>query len=186
MNKKVMTLVLSLILLVSFACKQKEQQPIPQMPMQGPGMGTPPEMGTPPGHGAPGGIVMAKGESQVVVPAAVKGRWSAVKLTVEDKKSKNVQEFVVKLNSDLNIPNSSLKISVGEFLPDFRMDAGTITSVSNEPNSPAVAIKVFEGDRQIFPEPGKKWGWLFSRFPGVHSFDHPKFGIKLKEGLKKG
>ncbi|MBI4689505.1 MAG: DUF2155 domain-containing protein [Nitrospirae bacterium] len=186
MNKKflvvALSVALSVILVGSFACKKKEE-PVPQAP----GMGAPGMGALPPGHpipgggqGAPGGVVMPKGDLQVIVPANVKGKWSAVKIVIEDKVSKKTQEYAVKLNSELKIPNSDLKISVGEFMPDFRMDANTITSATNNPNNPAVSIKVFEGNNEIFK------GWLYSKFPAIHPFEHPKVGLTLKEGVKKG
>jgi len=178
MNKKLMAVALSVLLVGSFACKKKEQQPLPQTPGT-PGMGA-----LPPGHPQQGqgnqGITMPKGELQVIVPANVKGKWGAVKIVVEDKTTKKAQEFTVKLNSDLQIPNSNLKVAVGDFLPDFKMDVGTITSTSNEPNNPAVSIKVFEGGKEVFK------GWLYAKFPAIHPFEHPKVGLGLKEGVKKG
>ena len=91
-----------------------------------------------------------------------------------------------KLNSDFTVPNSSLKIHVGEFLPDFRMDGMNLTSGSNEPKNPALGIRVSDNNKQIFPAPGKQWGWLFAKVPSIHPFEHPKYGIILKEGVKKG
>ena len=44
MNRKLMAVALSILLVVAFACKKKEQQPIPQVP----GMGAPGAL--PPGH----------------------------------------------------------------------------------------------------------------------------------------
>jgi hypothetical protein len=189
MNKKlmvVMVVVLSVFLVGSFACKKKEEQPVPQAPGMGAmPLGHPtPEAQMPPGHPAvaPGqaGIMMPKGDLQVVIPANVKGRWSGVKIIVEDKATRKTQEYTVNLNSDLKIPNSNLKVSVGDFLPDFRMDVGTVTSASNDPNNPAVHVKVFEGNKEVFK------GWLYSKFPAIHPFEHPKIGLTLKEGIKKG
>ncbi|MBI5188608.1 MAG: DUF2155 domain-containing protein [Nitrospirae bacterium] len=185
MNKKVAAVVCSLALTVSVsACKKRETQPpAPQVPgpmMQGPI--SPEAQQTVPGHG----VTVPKGETQVVVPDSVKGRWSAVKIVVEDRGTKKTQEYKISLHSDFVIPNSNLKVTVGEFLPDFKMDGLTLTSVSNQPNNPAVGIRVFEGDKQIFPAPEKQWGWLFSKMPSVHPFEHPKYGITLKEGVKKG
>ena len=182
MNRKLMAVALSILLVVAFACKKKEQQPIPQAPGMGaPGMALPPGHAPVPGQGAPGGqIMMPKGELQIVVPPTVKGKWGAVKIVVEDKATRKTQEYSVKLNSDFQIPNSNLKISVGEFLPDFRMDVGTITSVSNDQNNPAVSIKVYEGGKEIFK------GWLYGKFPAIHPFEHSKVGLSLKEGVKKG
>jgi len=126
------------------------------------------------------------GKTQVIIPESVKGKWSGVKIIFEDKVSKTKQEYVVKLNGDFQIPNSNIKIHVGEFLPDFRMDGLNLTSGSNDPRNPALGIRVFENNKQIFPAPGKQWGWLFSKVPSIHPFEHPKYGITLKEGVKKG
>jgi hypothetical protein len=130
--------------------------------------------------------MMQKGPTKVVLPESVKGKWTAAKIIIEDKSTKTKQEYAVKLNSDFAVPNSSLKIHVGEFLPDFRMDGMNLTSGSNEPKNPALGIRVSENNKQIFPAPGKQWGWLFAKVPSIHPFEHAKYGIILKEGVKKG
>lgn len=158
----IMVIVLSIALSLG-ACKKKEEQPVPQAPA-GPGAG----------------VIMPPGETKVIVPEAVKGKWDAVKLLVEDKVTKKTSEITVKLNSEYSIPNSNLKIKVGEFLPDFKMDGLTITSSSNEPNNPAVRVIVYENGKEIFK------GWLYSKFPTIHPFQHDKYGLTLKEGVKKG
>ncbi len=164
MVKRIFIVVMILLISLSFAaCKKKEEQPVPQAPA-GPGAG----------------VMMPPGETKVIVPEAVKGKWDAVKLIVEDKIAKKSSEITVKLNSEYNIPNSNLKIKVGEFLPDFKMDGLTITSSSNEPNNPAVRVIVYENGKEIFK------GWLYSKFPTIHPFQHDKYGLTLKEGIKKG
>jgi hypothetical protein len=171
MKKQVLAVVCGLSLLFAAgACKKKEEQPpVPQTGMPGQQ------------QGAPGGsVMMPKGETTVVVPDAVKGKWKGVVLVVTDKKSNKPQEFTVNLNSDLSIPNSNLKITVGEYLPDFRMDGLTITSSSNETNNPAVGIKIFENEKEIFK------GWLYAKFPTIHPFEHPGYSVALKTGVKKG
>jgi len=210
--KKMLAISLGLALVLSLglgACKKKEQQPLPQAPGQmqpgmAPGMppGMPPQMapgGAPqmPPQMSPGGAPQApgqptlnipKGETKLVMPEGLKGKWSAVKIVVTDKATQKSDEYTVKLNSEFKIPNSNLKIAVGDFLPDFRLEGTTITSASDEPKNPAVGVKVFEADKQIFPAPGKKWGWLYARpeLRGMHPFEHPKYGLGLKEGIKKG
>jgi len=180
MNKKVVAFACCLALIAAVsACKKKEEpvprvpfQPIPQSPMQ-------------PAPQAPMPGAMSMGETKVVVPKAVKGKWSAVKLIVLDKTTNKSQEYTVNLNSDFKIPNSNLKVRVGEFLPDFRKEGLTLTSASNNLNNPAVEIKVYENNKQIFPTTGKKWGWLFSKMPSVHPLRHPRYNIMLKEGIAK-
>jgi len=210
MKNKVVILVSCLLLVLSFhACKKKETQPpVPQtpgpmMPGQMPPAQIPPGQ-MPSGQMPPGpitqvpispegqqqfarpGTMMPKGQSKVIVPESVKGKWSAATIIFEDKVSKTKQEYTVKLNSDFTIPNSNLNIRVGDFLPDFKMDGLTLTSGSNEPRNPALGIRVFENNKQIFPAPERQWGWLFLKVPSIHRFEHPKYSIILKEGVKKG
>jgi hypothetical protein len=151
---------------------QMPMQPAPQMPMQQ-------------APRSPMQKPMTMGDTKVVVPDSVKGKWTSVRLAVEDKVKKESKEYTMNLNSDFKIPDSNLKIHVGEFLPDFKMQGLTLTSASNEPNNPAVAIRVMEGNKQIFPAEGKKWGWLFAKMPSIHPLNHPKYMIILKEGIPK-
>jgi len=189
MKKKILVITLSLLLVISFgACKKKEEKPVPKVPFQ-PLPQTPmqpgPQMPMQPSPQMPMPQAIPGGKTKVVIPESIKGKWSAVKLIVEDKATKKSQEYTVNLNSNFKIPDSNLKVYVGEFLPDFKMDKLTLTSVSNEPNNPAVGVRVTEGGKQIFPTPGKQWGWLFAKMPNVHPLRHPKYNINLKEGVAK-
>ena len=178
MLRKLIVVAAAAALVLSFgACKKKEEtKPITEQQSPHPGPG-----------GAPN-IVMPQGPSEVVVPDNVKGKWDGVKLAIEDKAANKTTDVTVKLNGDYKIPGSNLKIMVGEFLPDFKMDGSKITSVSADSNMPAVQVRVMDGDKQIFPSPesGKQWSWLYSKMPAIHPFQHDKFGITLKEGVKKG
>jgi type IV secretory pathway VirB10-like protein len=193
MKKKVLVIIVSLVFIFSIgACKKKEaEKPVPQVPMQPVPQGTtqlPPQMPQMPIQSAPQSPMqrpITMGETKVIVPDSVKGKWSAVKLIVEDKAKKESKEYTINLYSDFKVPGSDLKIHVGDFLPDFKMGGVTLTSSSNEPNNPAVAVRVFEGNKQIFPAEGRKWGWLFAKMPSVHPLSHPKYAIHLKEGIPK-
>jgi len=195
MGKKLFIIMILICIATTVqSCKKKETPPSPetgvpgqmqpgQMPpgpvMQGP---VSPEGQQMPGHG----ITMPKGQAQIVVPDSVKGKWGAARIIIEDKATKKKSEYTVKLNSEFPVPDSNIRLSVGEYLPDFKMEGFTLTSVSNNPNNPALAIKVFEKDKKIFPAPGKEWGWLFEKVPTIHPFEHEKYGIVLKGGIKKG
>lgn len=177
MKKKIIVITLCLLMVFSFIAykKKNEQPPQPIAPapiIQGP---IPPEVQQ------KAGITR---KTQIIVPKSVKGKWKAVKLVVENKVTMNAQEYTINLNSTFKIPNSNLSVFVGEFLPDFKIDGSVLTSASNEPKNPAVAIRVFEGDKQIFPT-HSKWGWLFSKLPSVHPLNHPIYSITLKEGVSK-
>jgi len=163
------------------------QMPPSQMPpAQMPAGQMPPAQMPPMGQNQGARPGMTMGKTHIMVPESVKGKWSAAKIILEDKATKARQEYTVKLNSDFKVPNSNLKIHAGDFLPDFKMEGLNLTSASNEPKNPALAIKVFENDKQIFPAPGRQWGWLFAKVPSIHPFEHSKYSIILKEGVKKG
>ncbi len=204
MNKRIIATALSCVLIfLIIACKEKQgktpvsepSEPVMQGPIQtGPIPSEPLSSNRSMQEQVPTGSqqieiarpMMPKGKTQVVVPDIVKKSWSGARIIVEDKIAKSKQEYTVKLNSDFKIPNTNLRIHVGDFLPDFRMDGLNLTSASNNPNNPALAIRVYEGEKQIFPVPGKRWGWLFAKVPSIHPFEHKKYGIFLKEGIRKG
>lgn len=165
--------------LISVGCKKSE-------PSYGPPPTPPPaaQYGGMPG-GAPGSpittapadIPKIEGGGVTVVPDAVKGKWKAVVLVVEDKTQKQNKEYTVALGKTLQIPNSTLVVEVLEFLPDMKIENSTFTSVSNEPSNPAAHVIVREDGKEIFK------GWLFSLFPTIHPFQHAQFGMTLKEGV---
>ena len=171
---KKFALLFAALLMVSTAgtgCKKKEP-PKPPMPPQGaPGM--PGMPGSPHGEGGP------PVEKKIIIPDAVKAGWKAVKVEVEYKEKKSKKQYTVPLNTEFKVPDSDLTLKVGGFLPHFTMAADQITSGSNNPENPAAQIEVFQGGKEIFH------GWLFSKFPAVHPFQHEKYGLALLEGVKK-
>ena len=186
MIRRLFAVVCSLMLLLAVgACKKKQEQAPPQSAQQQPQAGPQPGM---PGHMPAGGGIMPAGTTNVIVPPSVQGKWKAVVIAVEDKTTKKTTDFTVNLHGQLKIPNSNLTLYVGDFLPDFHMQGLTLTSKSNQPNNPAVGIRVDENKKQIFPAPGKTWSWIYSRpeFQSVHSFQHAKYGIVLVKGIPKG
>ncbi|HDK17303.1 MAG TPA: hypothetical protein ENG75_05135 [Nitrospirae bacterium] len=171
-------MIIILVLFSFSACKKKAEETISQAPLaEGPIMDTPSEM---PPHGTG-----QKVQFEVVVPPEVEDSWAAVKLEVMDKQLNKTQEYTVKLGEALEIPDSDLTIKAEYFLPDFKMSGQIVTSGSNAPNNPAVGVVILENGDQIFPEPGRKLGWLYAKFPTVHQFDHARFGLVLKEGVRK-
>ena len=198
MKRSLSVVMVVVMILFSIAgCKKKEEQQQPATQQQGgipqgPIVETPmtqpsgPQGQMPPGHGMPGAEI-PKVEFQIVVPQNVKAQWSAVKFIVADKVHNKELEISAPIDGETKIPDTNLVVKVGPFLPDFRMDANTITSSSNEPNNPAVAVIIYEDGKQIFPEPGKKWGWFWARkeLQMMHLFQHQRFALTLKEGVKK-
>ncbi|MEE9523453.1 MAG: hypothetical protein V3V59_01740 [Thermodesulfovibrionales bacterium] len=166
MKRKLIVVTLGFVMVMAFgACEQKAEQE--KAPV------------TPHTQSSPG-VMMPKGETKIVVPDGVKSKWTAVVLVLEDKVASKAEDITIKLDSEYAIPDSNLKVMVGDYLPDFRMDGLTITSASDQPNNPAVHVKVFEGDAEIFK------GWIYSKFPTIHPFQHEKYGLQLKEAVEGG
>lgn len=169
--KKIGSIAVMLLLIsIPFAsCKKKEQPPVPP-PMQA---------GTPGPSGSPHGDMGGGPEKNVAIPAEVKATWKSVKVEVEFKGKKTQKAFSIPLHSEFKVPDSDLSIKVGDFLPHFAMTADSITSNSNNPENPAVRVEVQEKGNPVFK------GWLFSKFPDVHPFQHDQYGLKLVAGEKK-
>jgi len=169
--KKLLVVVLAIVFALSFvSCKKETEAPIQQ----------PGTQGLPEGHPSSGdsGQIMVPQERQIVVPDGVKGKWKAISLNIEDKASGKVTVKKVSLGGEYKIPGSDIKITAVEFLPDFIMEGPVITSRSAEPNNPAARITVVEGGEELFAS------WIYSNHPAIHPFQHEKYGITLKEGVK--
>jgi hypothetical protein len=184
--KKTLLVMLSLALLFSFgACQKKEEEPeVKSQPPTGPII----DAGVP-GLGEGGPAVQGHGtglktEFSVVVPQEVQDYWGSAVFIIEDKQENSKDELTVKIGDEFKIPGSGLVVKTGPFLPDFKMSAETITSTSNNPNNPAIGVEIYENGVKVFPASGK-WGWLYVNFPTIHSFEHSRYALALKEGVKK-
>jgi hypothetical protein len=125
----------------------------------------------------PSDIPKIEGGGVTVVPASVKGKWGAVRLVLQDKSTGAMTEYPVPLRSRFEVPNTGLTLEVGDFLPDFTIQDSVFTSLSDRPDNPAVKVTVIEEGKPIFD------AWLFSMYPSVHPFSHPRYGLSLKEGV---
>ena len=172
------------------------ERPTPPRPRDGTAVASSVEPALPPGHPPVAsqsgegqraeGPSVAIGHPQVIggsravrVPQEVQGKWQAVKLRVEAKdRGMTAQVFTVKLGGLLDIPGSTLRIRIGEFLPALQVSGNEVTSASNDPTNPAVIVTVSEGARETFR------GWLFAKFPEMQPFAHPEYRITLVEGIR--
>ena len=168
--KRIVAAVLVAGMLVSFAgCKKKEEKP--QLPAGHPST----EGGMPPA-GMPD---MPKVDRAVVVPKDVAAKWKSVKITIEEKAAKSSKEYTIAVGAEQAIPNTTIKVKVLAFLPDFRMGEKEITSASDKPNNPAAQVSVTDGGKEVWK------GWLYSMHPGVHPLQHEKIGLTLIGGVSK-
>ncbi|MBI4844734.1 MAG: DUF2155 domain-containing protein [Nitrospirae bacterium] len=176
--KKIFVFFVTAVLAFSFAaCQKKEEKASSPRPAA-----TGPIIDKPAGGS---GFPAEEKDFQVVVPDAVKNGWTAVVIAVDEKATGKTEEFKVKTGGEFSIPNSKLTVKVGPFLPSLKITGNVITSESNEPNNPSVAIAVYESGKRIFPAEKKEWGWLYANLPQIHAFEHERYGLKLIQGIKK-
>ena len=127
----------------------------------------------------PHGHPEAGTERKIVIPDSVRNGWKAVRIEVLYKEKKEKKRFDVPLDTDFQIPGTNLTLKAGPFLPNFQMGSEQITSASNKPHNPVVRAEMLEEGRKIFQ------GWLFAKYPEIHSFTHDKYGVTLVEGIPK-
>lgn len=168
-------LIIAAALPLDVACREKGR-PDPNIRMavshertevQGQGNG---EAG---GAGGPGSV-----PTRLEVPPEVEAAYSGVKLRWKDTDGKE-GVIDVPLGGGTPLPDPSLVVRADVFLPAFSMGGGVLTSDGVEPQNPAARITVFEKGREIFG------GWIFTRFPDVHPFTHPKYKLLLEGGVRR-
>lgn len=116
----------------------------------------------------------------IVVPDTVKGKWQAVKIAVIDKTTAKQNIYTVPVNGKISLPASSLTIEIEAFLPSFIKEGSIITSKSNELKNPGAKVLITENGTQLFN------GWLFAKFPGAHSYLHPRYSFSLVDVVPSG
>jgi len=161
MKVRLIAIAAGITMLLSFGACKKKEEPVQQAEAPA----------------AAHELMIPKGETRIVVPDSVKGKWEAVKIAILDKTTNKKEVVTIKLGSEYTIPGSNIKIKVGDFLPDFRMDGLSITSASNELKNPAVHVTVHEGGKEIFKS------WLYSKFPSIHPFQHERYSLTLVEAI---
>ena len=77
------------------------------------------------------------------------------------------------------VPGSDLEVRGDVFLPAFSMAQDAITSSGIEESNPAARIAVGEKGKELFG------GWIFTRFPDVHPFEHPRVSLRLVGGVRR-
>jgi len=164
-RRSVVGLLMTVILMAG--CQKKGT--LPPQPQASPS--------APPQQTMPADVPPISGAAPAVIPESLKGKWTAVKLMVEDKKENRSEEYVVKLGGKLAIPSSSLVVQAEEFLPDLTIDGATFTTASSELKNPAVHVRILDNGKEIFN------GWLFQLFPAVHPFQHERYSITLRDSV---
>lgn len=129
--------------------------------------------------GAAAGAAAPTVPTKLEVPPAVLKAYSGIRLHWKDSGSGREGSLDVPLGSTVPIPGSTLQVRADIFLPAFTMTSEVITSSGVEPENPAARIAVADGGTEIFA------GWIFTRFPDVHPFQHPRISLRLEGGVRR-
>jgi len=117
--------------------------------------------------------------NRVEIPPEVQEAYSGIRVQWKDSQSGKEGLLDVPLGGSAKIPGSTVEVLGEIYLPAFAMSASTITSSGIEEQNPAARIGVTEDGKEIFG------GWIFTRFPDVHPFEHPRFSLRLAGGIRK-
>jgi hypothetical protein len=117
--------------------------------------------------------------TKLVVPPEVTAAFSAIRLGWKDSQSGQGGTVEVPIGGSAPLPGSDLEIRADAYLPAFSMTAEQITSTGIGEENPAARIAVVEKAKEIFA------GWIFTRFPEVHPFQHTRFSLRLEGGVPR-
>jgi len=174
--KRALAAVSLAIVMAALACKERGR-PDPNVRMA-----ISHEPAVQPSGGAGSGMNAGPGAdvpSRLEVPPEVAHAYTGIKISWKDKTEGKEGVIEVPLGGGTPLPDPSLVVRADVFLPAFTMGGGAITSEGVEPQNPAARITVFDKGKEIFA------GWIFTRFPDVHPFTHPRFQLHLEGGVPK-
>lgn len=174
--KRALAAVSLAIVMAALACKERGR-PDPNVRMA-----ISHELAVQPSGGAGSGMNAGPGAdvpSRLEVPPEVAHAYTGIKISWKDKTEGKEGVIEVPLGGGTPLPDPSLVVRADVFLPAFTMGGGAITSEGVEPQNPAARITVFDKGKEIFA------GWIFTRFPDVHPFTHPRFQLHLEGGVPK-
>ena len=121
-------------------------------------------------------VPMPQVPSTVMVPAEVSSKWKAIVLELTDKDTNEQSDVTVNIGETIPLAGTGFSIYVEAFLPSFTMAGDVFTSSSADLNNPAARVKITDSQgQQLF------YSWLFALYPATHPFEHPKYGLILKD-----
>ena len=123
-----------------------------------------------PGRGAP---------PRLEVPPEVGQAYSGIRVRGRDASAKKEGLLEGPLDGTGRVPGTALDVRAQVFLPSFTMSQDVITSAGVESENPAARIEVSEEGKVLFS------GWIFTRFPDVHPFTHPRVSLQLEGGVRR-
>lgn len=117
--------------------------------------------------------------SRLEVPPEVAKTYSGIRLGWKDASNRQEGTLEVPLGGTARIADSTLEVRADVFLPSFTMTGEAVTTTGIEPENPAARIAVLENGSEVWS------GWMFTRFPDVHPFQHPRFSLRFEGGVRR-
>lgn len=117
--------------------------------------------------------------TRLEVPPEVAQAYTGIRLRWTDSQGGKDGVVEVPLGGSTPLPDPAIVVRADVFLPAFSMAGGVVTSQGVEAQNPAARITVFDKGQEIFG------GWIFTRFPDVHPFTHPRFKLLLEGGVPR-
>jgi hypothetical protein len=111
-------------------------------------------------------------KSRLDIPDAVKAKWKGVELSIAGKDIP-ARTAKIAVGSRYGIDRSSLALQVVAYVPSFSSNLGTVTSTSNNPDNPAVLVRLLNKERVV------KEGWVFQKLPDFNTYNGDIIQIKL-------
>ena len=121
---------------------------------------------------AKGGHPTMASDKEVKVSDQTKKTWPEVKVEITDAKTSKTTSHTIKIGSTLKLGDGFV-LEVKTFLPDYSIFEEYIGSRSEEPNNPALLMKLTEGSEV------KTSGWIFKKFTDFDSFKSDRFHVVL-------
>lgn len=115
------------------------------------------------------------GRTTVSVPPDVAAKWKAVSLEFAAPGG-DMQTFRVPVGREAAVKGSSSVVRVVAFVPAFQITENGITSSSNNPDNPAVLVRVLERGQPVAE------GWVFQKLPEFNTLDSGKLRVRLIGG----
>ena len=110
------------------------------------------------------------------IPAEVRAKWKAVELTLTGKGGAP-QTVRVPVGGDAAVGGSGLTVRVIALVPAFQSNADAVTSTSNNPDNPAVLVRLLDKDRTLAE------GWVFQKYPDFNTFNSDRVQVRLAAAL---
>jgi len=120
---------------------------------------------------------------QVIVPEEVKERWSAVRISVYDRKEQSGAVHTIPVGIRTRLGDTGLEVEIPYYLPCFMMKGCIVTTAEGRNDNPGIFLEAFYQKEKVFS------GWLFGLYPDVHTSDESRYRFTLIEAVetvKKG